>query len=233
LTKVASIIIDPRAGTIAFENCHVPRRFLATTQERFRCPISEVKAVHSFRYRGESLTIVTVEGKACVWSVATNYVQLRDWLRVAVPTASPGFATDHPAMGMVHVGGCIAGIFAVWYLTPSRASNEALGLFLLAGAVLGVFAGHSLVSLADRALGINLARPLGYGVIGATYSMALSGLLMLWSEWNLWWMVAPVAVGFLAGALIGTLKRPRRRVVAQPTAAASDTARLHRRNQVE
>jgi hypothetical protein len=235
LTKVASIIIDPRAGTIAFENCHVPRRFLATSQEWFRCPISEVKGVHSFRYRGESLTIVTAGGKACVGSLATNYEQLRDWLEEAVPTAAPGFATDHPATGMVHVGGGFAGIFAGWYLTPSTASNEALGLFLLAGAVLGVFASHLLVSLADRARGINLARPLGYGVIGAkNIVMPLSGLFLLWSlrsEWNVWWAVAPVAVGFLAGALIGTLKRPRAWVVAQATAAASDTARPRRRNQ--
>jgi hypothetical protein len=71
--KAVSIAVDSDAAVIHFENCHVPRRFLATAQTWYSCPIGDVRGVHRFGYsRGESLTIVTATGKAVIPAAATN-----------------------------------------------------------------------------------------------------------------------------------------------------------------
>jgi hypothetical protein len=99
--KSAAVYLDSDNGLIHFRDCHVPRRFLASAQPWYSCPVTDVKGVHVFRYRGESLTIVTATGKAQISAAATNYAELRELLNELVPVNQPGFSTDHPMMGMV------------------------------------------------------------------------------------------------------------------------------------
>jgi hypothetical protein len=143
--KPASIAVDIGGSVIHFKNCHVPRRFIASAQDCFSCPISHVTGVHRFIYRGESLTIVTTMGKALIPATAGNYVELREFLTKAVSVNEPGFSTDHPMMGMVYlVGGFVGGLFSV-LLTPGNASESTLLVFILSGTILGVVGIHLLI----------------------------------------------------------------------------------------
>lgn len=108
--KSASIAVDPGDAVIHFKNCHVPRGFLAIAQTWFSCPISEVRSVHRVLYRGKSLTIVTTTGNALIPATATNYLELREFLTVAVPTNQSGFSTDDPMMGLVFLAGAFVGL---------------------------------------------------------------------------------------------------------------------------
>lgn len=150
--KSGAIIVDPNQGVIHFENCHEPRRFLAMAESWFTCPLSDVRGVHRFQYRGESLTIVTTKGKALVLSTASGYHCLCEYLLKAIPENQPGFATDHPMMGIVYIAGALVGMFSGVALTPNHSSDTTFVLFFVLGTVLGVAGSYFLIFCGDRLL---------------------------------------------------------------------------------
>ncbi len=205
--KSASVAVDPGAALIHFENCHVPRRFFAAKQTWFSCPISDVRGVHRFHYRGESLTIVTATGKAPIPATATNYLKLCEFLVEQVPANQSGFSTDHPMMGMVYLAGAFVGLFGGAFLTPRNSSDSTLGKFVLFGAMLGVAGSHLLIRLGDRWLKTGLVNPIGYGMSGVTFGIVVSGAIGPIIGWNMAPMIALVLAGGITGVIIGIKKQ--------------------------
>lgn len=205
-TKSGAVIVDPKQGVIHFENCHVPRRFLAMAEPWFTCPLSDVRGVHRFQYRGESLTIVTTKGKALVLATASDYSRLCEYLLKAIPENQPGFATDHPMMGMVYLAGALIGMFGGFALTTNRTSNTTFGLIFVFGSVLGVAGSHFLIFCADRLLKTNLARPIGGGMIGATGAVIIGGFLGPQLQWEIAPLLVLVGAGAVIGGIIGVLR---------------------------
>jgi hypothetical protein len=211
LTRSAAVFIDQNAGVLYFKNCHVPRKFVASAQPWFSCPVGDLKGVHVFRYRGESLTIVTASGKVLVPHTATDYSQLRQTLKELVPHSQSGFSSDHPMMGMVYLAGILIGLFAGVFLTPDNASNSTMGLFVLGGSILGSIGSHLFVSLGDRCLKIGMAQPIGFGMLGACIGLAASSLLRPAIGWNLEPTVVLILIGAIVGVLFGVIKQTRER----------------------
>ena len=188
---------------IHFENCHVPRRFGATAQTWFSCPVSDVRGVHRFFYHGESLTIVTATGKALIPAYATKYIELREFLTDAVPANQSGFSNDNPIMGFVYLAGALVGLFGGAFLTPRNSSDSTLGVFVLFGTILGVAGSHLLIRLGDRLLKTNLAKPIGLGMVGVTFGVVVSTAIAPVIDWNLVPMVALVLAGGVIGIIVG------------------------------
>lgn len=209
LSGPAAVFVDPEQSQIHFQNCHVPRKLVASAQPWFSCPISDLKGAHVFRYRSESLTIVTATGKALIPAGGANYAQLRQTMEDLVPATQPGFSTDHPMMGMVYLAGALAGIFAGVLLTPNNANDSTMGLFVLAGAFTGVISIHLLVLVADRKWKIGLAQPIGFGMLGSWIGLTVHRFVQPQVGWSIGsvFMIA----GFLLGAVLGILKQTRQR----------------------
>ena len=218
--KSAAIHVDTAGRLIHFHNCHIPRRILASAAEWFSCSVDDVQAAHVFRYRGESLTVVTSSGKAWIPATAAGYTELRDTIKELVPFARPGFSTDHQMMGMVYVCGALVGLFAGVLLTPRNSADSTLGLFVLAGAFLGVAGSYGLVWAADRYLKAGLAQPIGFGVFGAMIGLGVSQSLTPLIGWNVFPMAAITVSGTVAGAWFGVRKQSRE----QRSTAVSDRA---------
>lgn len=203
MSKAGAIYLDEEAGQIHFFNCHVPRRFLATEDEWFSCPLDELKGVHVFRYRGESLTVITALGKVVIQDSGRDFAELRDLLKELVPATTPGFSADHPMMSMVYLGGALAGLFGGVVATPRNATDSTMGLFVLGGPFLGVAGVHAMVVLADRKLKVGLAQPLGFAVTGICAGVALAQLLGPVAGWRTSVTLATVIIGGMCGAAFG------------------------------
>ncbi len=203
MSKAGAVYLDEEAGQIHFHNCHVPRRFLAAEEEWFSCPIDEVKGVHVFRYRGESLTVVTATGKVVIQDFGRDFAELRDLLKELVPGTTPGFSADHPMMSMVYLGGALAGLFGGVIATPRNATDATMGLFVLGGSFLGVAGVHAVVVIADRKLKVGLAQPLGFSVTGVCAGAALAQLLGPIAGWRMPVMLGAVIIGGMSGAAFG------------------------------
>lgn len=210
-TRSAAVHIDVAGRMIHFHHCHAPRRFLSSASEWFSCSVDDVQAAHDFRFRGESLTVVTSQGKAVIPHAGAGYAQLRDCIRELVPFTRPGFSADHPVMGLVYLGGVLIGIFAGVALVPDRADDTVLGVAVLAGSLLGPVGVYLLVRGGDRLLGIDTAQPLGYAVLGSGAGFSLSELLIPWFGWSLTPVLILVTAGAVAGFWFGVRKQLRER----------------------
>lgn len=215
--KPAAVYVDNASRAIHFYNCHAPRRFLASSSEWFSCGVDAILGAHVFRYRGESLTIVTTQGKALISATGLGYEELRDTVRELVPCSRPGFSTDHPMMGMVYLFGAIVGLFGGVLLTPRNASDATLGLFVLVGTIAGVAGSYLLVWAADRFLRKNLAQPIGFGVLGSGVGLLASRWLVPLTGWNTLVMAVFVLIGGVAGAVFGIQKQRREQGQAKPS----------------
>ena len=114
------------------------------------------------------------------------------------------FASDQPWMGMVYVaverrGGLCGGVL----LTPRHANDSTLGVFVLCGAILGVLASRLLIYLADRWLNVDLARPVGHGVIGAILGSAVSTVIAPVIGWSTLPILALILAVAISGVMIG------------------------------
>lgn len=198
--KSASITIDPDAAMIYFENCFVPRRFLASAQKLFSCPVSDVRGVHQLRLqREESLTIITTTGTAVIPATATNYFRMFAFLKEAVPVSQPGFSTDHPLMGIVYGAGAMIGLLGGALLTPRNANDGTLAAFVFCGSVIGVASSYLAVRLGDLWLKTNLAKILGYAAIGAGIGMAVTIMVGPIIGFG----ILPISILILSGGVIG------------------------------
>jgi hypothetical protein len=153
---VHSVIVDFVSKQIHFQNCHVPRKFLAVTQPWFSCPLDDV--FECYRRCGQGgysgVAIVTKSGTAFVPVGTTNHDQLFQSLQEAIPinrqVRVP--AVDHPLTGFIGVGALIAsGLLAGW-LTPKHTDDATLALIVLGGSVAGFFAFYQIVNFVDRLL---------------------------------------------------------------------------------
>lgn len=222
--RSAEVLVDVEDGRVHFRNCHVPRGFLTSVQPWFDCPSKELKGIHSFTHRGvTTLTIVTGHGKAVIPVAGAGYSELHEVLKQLVPHTSPGFSTDHPLIGMVYLAGALLGLFAGVFLTPEQADDTTLGLFVIAGSILGVAGSHLLVWAGDRVFNTGLVQPLGYGMFGAVLGTAFGSAIGRVVGWKLPPALTPIVLGFVIGAGFGIWKS-RREVSVIETDATSDTA---------
>ena len=97
------------------------------------------------------------------------------------------------------LGGLCGGVL----LTPRHANDSTLGVFVLCGAILGVFASRLLIYLANRWLGVDLARPVGHGVIGAILGCAVSRVITPVIGWSTLPILALILAGAISGVMIG------------------------------
>lgn len=194
-----------------FHNCHTPRAFFATASEWFSCPLDQIQGAHVFRDHGESLTVVTLHGKALIVADGEGYTELRDTIRQLIPLTQPGFSTDHPSMGLVYLAGALLGVIAGFFLTPRAANDATLGLFVLCGAVLGTIVGYLVVWGGDRFLRTNLVLPIGFAVRGGGVGLVVSGSAGPWINWHIPSMIGLIVTGAVVGGAIGVRKQARER----------------------
>ena len=134
---------------------------------------------------------------------------MRDAIQNLVPKTQPGFSSDHPLMGMVYLGGCLAGLFGGVMLTPKNAPDSTLGLFVLGGSILGTVASHLLVQAGDR-FKVSLAEPIGFGIVGAVAGTFVTRMFGPMIGWNFTPMIVLVSCGFCAGVCFGIWKQRQR-----------------------
>lgn len=136
---VKSVSVDFARTSIHFQNCHMPRRFLALVDSEFTCSFADLIAVHRFRYRGDSLTIQTTTGKAIIPSTATEYERLCGLLPDCVPPNRSGVVTERPWMGYVYALSAMGGLLLALPLVPRDASIGVVALSMFLGAGAGIF----------------------------------------------------------------------------------------------
>ncbi len=207
--KSAAVYLDHDAEVIHFHNCHVPRRFLAVTDEWFSCPFTDLRGAHIFRYRGESITVVTATGKALILPSGRDFNAICSVMKELVPRTQPGFSTDHPVIGMVYIFGTLAGLFLGVMLTPENASDAALGLFVLVGATAGFIASHAFVWANDRLFKTSVVQPIGFATLGGGVGLALASGLGPFLGWSTPTLVVFVVLGLAVGAYLGLRQRAR------------------------
>jgi predicted membrane protein len=110
-------------------------------------------------------------------------------------------------MGGVYLAGALVGLIGGAVLTPRKANESTLGMFILSGAILGVLGSHFMIHLGDRRLRMSLARPVGGGMIGATFGLIVSRAIGQVVGWNTAPMLALVAAGAIIGVMIGMRRR--------------------------
>lgn len=208
--KTTRVIADLAENTVRFENCHTPRKFLATCEREFVCPMDDIREVHEFTSKGHAtLTIVTTHGKAHIPGNASNYQQLQGLLSGISNLTPSGPAVDHPMMGLVYIVGATVGLFtgvACWAtMAPSSSSAGLLMVLMFVGAAIGVAFIALIVSASDRFLGIRLVVPIGLGCMGGTIGMALAKAAPSGKVW-----IVLVAFGVIAGATIGVFGEKRK-----------------------
>lgn len=202
--RTGTVVIEPDAAVIHFDHCHVPNRFLAVAQRTFRCSLSEIKDFYCYQAGGASLTIRTATGRAIIPEHATNYDQLVEFLQRTIPARPIVLGADHPLMGYVYLVGALTGLFSGVYFTPRDASNSVLGVFVIVGAFLGILLSWLFVYLIHRYLKIEIARLIGYGVVGLIGGLTLALLIAPFLEWSPVPLVALATAGAILGVFWGS-----------------------------
>lgn len=206
----AAVYLDIEGNQIHFRNCLVPRRFLASAEEWSSCEITQLLAVYRFRYRGETLTIVTEHGKAVIPSGGEGYAELRDALMSTAPENDPRGSRDHPLVSTVYLGGILAGGVCGVLTTPQRAGGDTLGLFVLLGAIVGAVATFGVVQYAAQRK-IDVVRPAGFGVFGCLIGIFLaSTVLNPVFQQNGTAVAVFLAFTALVGVIAGVVTQPQR-----------------------
>jgi hypothetical protein len=101
------------------------------------------------------------------------------------------------------IAGAILGILIGAWIAPANAGEQAFGMYVLGGAILGVTCGQLVVRVIDRWFSINLARVIGYGTLGAGAALSASVTYMPMGKWSMSVIAAIVLAGFVLGALFG------------------------------
>jgi len=197
--KQSAVHLDPTNQKIIFFNCHVPRRFLSMTSECFECSLDMIHAVHLFRYRGESLTVVTNVGRAVIPMNEPASCNIKNKLLEIAPSNKAGFSADHPMMGLVYVLGALTGLFTGVYATPPQADPSTLSLFLIIGSVIGVAIAYLIVWIGDRWIQVNLAKQIGYLTLGGGAGLTLSELTAVLHGINMMITITLMLIGALLG----------------------------------
>lgn len=202
--RTGTVLIEPDAAVIRFDNCHVPNRFLAVAQRSVRCSLTEIRDFYSYQGRGLSVAIRTATGRVVIPGHATNYDQLVDFLQRRIPVRTAAFGADHPLMGIFHFVGAAGGLIGGVSLTPRNAGNSVLGVLAIVGAFVGTLASLLLVNLADRYLKADMMRRIGFGGLGFVGGLTFALLLAPLFAWNPVPFVALATVGVIIGVYWGS-----------------------------
>lgn len=149
--KAAAVRLDFGAKVIHFRNCHVERKFLAGAAELYTCALSEVRAVHRYRYRGDWLIVLTPHGKASIPKVDARFERLHAELTSVVPQTRTGYLSHHPLSGLIYLVGTLAGMAAGVGLTPQNFGDTGLVAMVLAGGSVGAVASLGVVRILEPA----------------------------------------------------------------------------------
>jgi hypothetical protein len=78
------VVVDPVSRNVLFVHCWQPRTFWPQRRLPEKvCPFDDIHGVHGFQYRGESMTIVTADGKVLLDPRWSDYRRLVAALREA------------------------------------------------------------------------------------------------------------------------------------------------------
>lgn len=202
--RTGTVVIEPDAAAIRFDNCHVPNRFLAVAQRSVRCSLTEIRDFYCYQGRGMSVAIRTATGRVMIPGHATNYDQLVDFLQRRIPVRTAVSGADHPLMGMLHFIGAVVGLIGGVSLTPRNAGNGVLGVLAIVGAFVGMLASLLIVNLADRYLKADTMRRIGFGGVGFVGGLTLAVYLAPLLAWNLVPFIVLAAVGAILGVYWGS-----------------------------
>ena len=217
LGKTGAVYVDQAGRMLHFFNCHVPRGFWNSQPSKwFSCAFDELRAVTAFKapyvkrgadssYRvnrgPESLTVVTVVGKAKIPGRATGYEEVRDIIKKLKPVAEAEASTEHPATRSALLWGSGVGLFSgLWYasLFPNTANNDIiLYLCVLVGPVVGIAGSCLLIWFAGRFLKINLAEPMVSSLVTGVVGLMLASPLKDQSVVHMVGILAAVAGGVI------------------------------------
>lgn len=197
--RVRVAIVDFGKKQLYFRNCHTPRKFLAVAQDEFSCSFAELVAVHRYQVRGDSLTIVTTQGKALVPSTATDYEPLCKRLPSCVPADPPVLDTENPLIGFVYVAGALVGLFLGLVITPQNASAGLTALCMAAGAGTTIFPCHLAIVYANRIWKRSVVPVLAAGIAGAFVGAYVGSLVASKIDGSVWPLVAGGVFGGAAG----------------------------------
>lgn len=199
----AGVVIDLASGTIRFDHCFQTYRFLGRVEPSVTCPIDDLLDTHRLRYRGESLTILLKGGKATILGGGAQYAALCNLLDCLIPPGRQGSELSNPWIAFAAVGAAIAGGGVGWFLTPQNGSDLLLAANMAAMAAVAVFATFLAVAVLQRLFGIQLATPLGTGVIGLQAGAPLGILTLTVGNANGLEILSVIGGSFLIGAGIG------------------------------
>jgi hypothetical protein len=220
--KRRRIIADFEDKTIRFENCHTPRRFVATASREFTCPLTDILDAYEQTIESTAqLTIVTAHGKALVPESATDYQDLRQLVARVSELTPPGPITENPATVYVCGASAMGGIVIGWMITPARASDAALTGCVVGGAVVGPLLAMLLLRVLGSAARSPLLLPALGGVIGGIFGLSL--FLLNWNPRN--WALQPLAsaigkpmlVGLVLGYVFQRTTRSGSTMLGKPT----------------
>lgn len=198
-SRVRLAMADFGKKQIYFRNCHTPRKFLAVAQDEFSCSFAELVAVYRYQFRGDSLTIVTTQGKALVPSTATDYEQLCARLPSCVPPNPPVVDTENPLVGIVYVAGALVGLFLGLVITPQNASAGLTALCMAAGAGTTIFPCHLAIVYANRIWKRSVVPVLAAGIACAFVGAYVGSLVASKFDGSVWPLVAGGVFGGAAG----------------------------------
>lgn len=202
----ASVIYDPPASRLYFFNCHVPRRYLAMSDETYSCSIRDICGLYP-NTRKEPMVIVTKRGKAAIAGSDQEVRMLFDMLERDAPRNTPGFAADNPMLMIVYVGVALAGIGLGALATFHQGDPDTVVLAMIGGGILGVFSVHLLVMLLAKTSKTDFATPMIYTVKFAFAGMILgNGLVpLIGGDWRP--LAGFVLGGMIVGLVYGIFKR--------------------------
>jgi hypothetical protein len=204
--KRRRIIADFAGKTIRFENCHTPRRFLATASREFTCPMTDILDAYDQTIESSTqLTIVTANGKAVVPESATNYQDLRQLVARISELTPSGPITESPATVYVCGASAMGGIVIGWMITPTKASDAVLIGCVLGGAVVGPLLAMLILRVLGSAAHSPLLLPAVGGVIGGIFGLSLLFLNANPGNWALQPMAFAIGKPMLVGLVLGYL----------------------------
>ena len=221
--RTKRVTADLKNKTVCFENCHTPRKLLATVESNFTCPISEILETHELTHKGRTtLTIVTSSGRALIPEGATNFRQMKDLLSGISKITPGGPAIDHPMMAFVYLLGALIGLAAGPLIVAgigrlidpdfTLGSTGLIALLMFLGAAVGVVVLWLTINTVDRVWSVSFVLPIGFGMLGVTVGLSLAGLIAPWIGWSGLLSIALPLTGGAAGIAFGVFKEKKRKM---------------------
>ena len=215
-----AIIVDVPNKMIHFVRCHTPRRFFSWPKaaENVVCGFDEIEAYYrSTIIKGPTfLKIVTTSGTATIDRRASGFEELWSWLNANITFNPAAHPDDSPLMVFVDVVAGVVGMIVLPGLffrllsliglpiQGGHVSDGFLVLIALGFAPIGVVLMHAFVKIVGRVWNTSLVPAIVYGFWGSVCGLILCGWLQCPGSIGRFLGLIAVAVGFVAGVLVGT-----------------------------